>query len=170
MIEPHGWWGTAYHAPRKHLVRVARVVRWRGSTVHTLSAGRLGDGPHSGLNSSSDDQLRTELDLHATTPNRGHCLGHHFGHHLGPERSQQARSQDDWAGDAEAVWRRWDQITVLGDDLWLMTATLSRWIGHPECMRRLPRLNGSKNGYIEGPKFPHLVDRQREQFSLYLSN
>jgi hypothetical protein len=51
--------------------------------------------------------------------------------------------------------------------LWLMTATLSRWVGHPECMGRLPRLNGSKDGYIEGPKFPHLVDRQRKQFSLY---
>jgi hypothetical protein len=68
------------------------------------------------------------------------------------------------------VWRRWDQITVLEDEVWLMTVTLSRWVGHPECMRRLPRLNGSKNGYIEGPKFPHLVDRQREQFSLYHPN
>jgi hypothetical protein len=37
-------------------------------------------------------------------------------------------------------------------------------------MGRLPRLNGSKNGYIEGPKFPHLVDRQREKFSLYPFN
>ncbi len=53
-------------------------------------------------------------------PNRGHYFGHYFGHHLGhhlgPERSQQARRRDDWAGDAEAVGRRWDQATVLGDE------------------------------------------------------
>jgi hypothetical protein len=68
------------------------------------------------------------------------------------------------------VWQRWNQIIVLGDELWLMTATLSRWVGHPECMRRLPRLNESKDGYIERPKFPHLVERQREKFSLYPTN
>jgi hypothetical protein len=50
------------------------------------------------------------------------------------------------------------------------SATPSRWVGHPEWMGRLPRLNRSKNGYIEGPKFPHLVDRQREKFSLYPPN
>ncbi len=176
MIEPHGWWRTAYHAPRKHLVRMARVVRWRGSTVHTLSAGRLDDGSHSGLNSSSDDQLRIELDLHAMTSNRDHCLDHHFNHHLRPERNQQTRSQDDWADDVEAVWRRWDQVTKLEDELdwwrshWVNKSIISsRWVDHPECMRRLSRLYESKNNYIERPKFPHLVDRQRKKFSLYES-
>jgi hypothetical protein len=89
--------------------------------VQTLSAGRLDNGPHPRPISLSDDQLRTELDLHAMTLNRGHYFdyyfGHSFSHHLGPERSQQARRRDDWAGDAEAMWRRWDQITVLRDEL-----------------------------------------------------
>jgi hypothetical protein len=68
------------------------MVRWRSPTVHTLSAGRLDGGPHPGPISSSDDQLRTELDLHAMAPNRGHYFGHYFGHHLGPEREKQART------------------------------------------------------------------------------
>jgi hypothetical protein len=51
-----------------------------------------------------------------------------------------------------------------------MTTVPNRWLGHLECMGRLPRLNGSKDGYMEGPKFPHLLSRQREQFSLYHPN
>jgi hypothetical protein len=73
------------------------------------------------------------------------------------------------AGDPEAMGRspsarRWE--------LWLMTITSSRWVGHLDCMRRRPRLNGTKtsvewelDSYIEGLNFPHLVDRQRELFS-----
>jgi hypothetical protein len=37
-------------------------------------------------------------------------------------------------------------------------------------MRRLPRLNERKDDYIKRPKFSHLVDRQREKFSLYSIN
>ncbi len=37
-------------------------------------------------------------------------------------------------------------------------------------MKRLSRLNESKDDYIERSKFSHLVDRQREKFSLYSIN
>jgi hypothetical protein len=177
MIEPHGWWGMTYHASRKHLMRMARVVRWRGSTVHTLFAERLDDESHSRLNSSSDDQLRIELDFHAMTLNRDYYLDHHFDHYLRFKRNQQTRRQDDWVDDVEAVWRRWDQIPMLEDELdwwrlfWVDETIISnKWIDHFECMKRLPRLNESKNDYIKRSKFLPLIDRQREQFSLYQSN
>jgi hypothetical protein len=59
---------------------------------------------------------------------------------------------------------------VLEDEFWLMTIILSRWVDHSKYMRRLPRLNESKDGYIERPKCSHLVDRQRKKFSLYSIN
>jgi hypothetical protein len=65
------------------------------STIQILSAKRLDSESHSRFISSSDDQLRTELDLHAMTSNRDHYFDHHFDHHLMPERSQQARRRDD---------------------------------------------------------------------------
>jgi hypothetical protein len=114
--------------------------------------------------------FESSLISHAMTSNRDHYIDHHFDHHLKSERIQQTRRQDDSIDEVEAVWQRWDQITKLEDELWLMTITLSRWVDHLECMRRLPRLNESKNGYIERSKFSHLVDRQREKFSLYQSN
>jgi hypothetical protein len=150
-----------------------RMIRWRSTTIQILSAKRLDDESHSRLNSSSDDQLRIELDFHAMISNRDHHFDHHFDHHcdqhLRSERSQQTRRQDDWVDVVEAVWRRWDQATMLEDELWLMTITLSRWVDHLDCMKRLPRLNESKNDYIKRSKFSHLVDKQREQFSLYSS-
>ncbi len=129
----HGWWGPAYHASRKHLMR---MIRWCSSTIQILSAKRLDDESHSRFISSSDDQLRIELDLQAMTSNRDHYFDHyfdhHFDHHLRSERNQQTRRRDDWIDDVEAVWQRWNQIIVLEDELWLMTITLSRWIEHSE--------------------------------------
>jgi hypothetical protein len=109
------------------------------------------------------------------TPHRDHHFDHHFDHTLRLERDKQAwlrpATPKLWGGDILTVGpshgaRRWE--------LWLMTATPSRWVGYPEWLRWRPRLNGTKtsiewelDSYIEGPNFPHLVDRQREQFSHY---
>jgi hypothetical protein len=110
----YSWWKPAYHASGKHLMR---VIRWRSSTIQILSAKRLDDESHSRFNSSFNDQFRIELDLHAMTSNRDHYFDHYFDHYLRSERSQQTRRQDDWVDDVEAVWRRWNQITVLKDEL-----------------------------------------------------
>jgi hypothetical protein len=146
-----------------------RMITWRSSTIQILSTKRLDDESYSKLNSSSDDQFRIELDLHAMTSNRDHHFDHHCDHHLKSEHNQQTWRQDDWVDDVETMRRRWDQIIVLEDESWLMTIILSRWVDHFELKKRLPRLNESKDDYIERPKFPHLVDRQRKKFSLYQS-
>ncbi len=82
---PHAstWWGESRDAS----------LRYKPYLRDGSVAGRPGP------NSSSDDQLRTEIDLHAMAPNRGHYLGHHFGHHLGPERSK-AGTEMRWLGPA----------------------------------------------------------------------
>jgi hypothetical protein len=144
-----------------------RMIKWRSTTIQILSAKRLDDESHSKLNSSSDDQFRIRLDFYIMTSNWDHYLDHHFDHHLRFERNQQTRRRDDWVDNIEAVWRRWDQITMLEDELWSMTIISSRWVDHLKCMKRLSRLNESKNDYIEKSKFSHLVNRQREQFNLY---
>jgi hypothetical protein len=125
----HGWWEPAYHVSRKHLMM---MIRWCSSTIQILSAKRLDDESHSRIISSSDDQLRIELDFQAMISNRDHYFDHYFDHHLRSERNQQTRRRDDWVDDVEAVWQRWDQIIVLEDELWLMTIILSRWIDHLE--------------------------------------
>jgi hypothetical protein len=69
-------------------------------------------------------------------------------------RSRCSKMNFDW-------WRsHWVDETIISN----------KWVDHFEWMRRLPRLNESKNDYIEEPKFSHLVDRQRKKFSLYQSN
>jgi hypothetical protein len=108
---------TDLSCPRKHLMK---MIRWCSSTIQILSAKRLDSESHSEFISSSNDQLRIELDLHAMISNRDHYFDHHFDHHLMSERSQQTRRRDDWVDDVEAMWQRWDQIIVLEDELWLM--------------------------------------------------
>jgi hypothetical protein len=168
MIEPHGWWGPAYHPPRKHLMR---VVRWCSPTVQTLSAGRVGDGPRTrgpflhlmisfGPSLIFMQWLRTEVIISAIIS--AIIWGLSVANKLGDEMTGPVTPKQ-W--DEDETRPRCSEMRALIDD-----ATLSRWVSHPECIRRLPRLNGSKDGYIERPKFPHLVDRQREKFSLYLVN
>ncbi len=141
MMKTHDWWETTYHASRKHLMR---MITWRSSTIQILSTKRFDDESHSKLNSSSDDQLRIELDFHAMTSNRDHHFDHHCDHHLKSEHNQQTWRQDDWVDDVEAMRRRWDQIIVLEDESWLMTIILSRWVDYFELKRRLSRLNESE--------------------------
>jgi hypothetical protein len=86
MVEPYGWWGPAYHAPSKPFGGDGHVTQPYGTNLTYMRDGS-GAGRTPGPISSSDDQLRTELDLHAMAPNRGH----HFGHTLEPERGKQAR-------------------------------------------------------------------------------
>jgi hypothetical protein len=54
---------------------------------------------------------------------------------------------------------------------WVDESIISnKWIDHFECMRRLSRLNESKNDYIERSKFSQLIERQKKKFNLYQSN
>jgi hypothetical protein len=151
-----------------------RMIKWCNSTIQILCAKQIDDESHSKLISSSNDQLRIELDFHAMTSNRNHYFNyyfdHRFDHHLKSERNQQTRRRDDWVDDVEAVWRRWNQIIVLEDEFWLMTITLNKWVDHFECMRRLSQLNENKDDYIKKSKFSHLINRQKEKFNLYSIN
>ncbi len=128
----HEWWESTYYVSRKHLMM---MIRWCSFMIQILSARRFDDESHSRLVSSSDDLLRIELDFQAMTSNRDHYFDHYFDHHLKFERNQQTRKRNDWVDDVEAVWRRWNQITMLENDdfdwwrsLWIDESIISnRW-------------------------------------------
>jgi hypothetical protein len=143
--------GTGLPCPPQAFGGSGQVMQFYGTNLICETARwRVAFGVHFFIWWSASDRAWSSCN---GSESRLLYLGHHFDHHSRPERSKQARWWDDWAGDARS------SVTKMSFDWWRShwvdeSIIPSRWVVHPECMKRLSRLNESKDGLYRETEIP----------------